>query len=1130
MSDYGYRPAPPPEDGRAQGRGAGQQGGRAYGNAQNGSNDPDYGWGGGRQGGQQGGAHGSSPQPNRSSYGSAPQPNRSPYGTPASGSAAVGRGSAPAGRGSASAGRGSASVGRGSASIGGPASGAASVGGPGRTGRASVGSASVGSASVGSASVGSASVGSASVTGARTGGPGEPPERGGRRRAGKGPGGKGPDGKKRKRIGRKMLAVFVALGVLFVAAVTIAGTIFFQSVPPLSGIAYQGESSAFYLANGKQAGAYGDTLRLQAAEEDIPETVTQALVALEDRKFYEHNGVDYLGTMRALVNNIKGGDTQGASTITQQYAGMVLDAREDISYDRKAKEAATAIKLEDRYEKGEIITAYLNMAYFGRGAYGIEAAAKNYFNVPLEEITYDQAAFIVMQVKSPNGYYDPFYDTYDEGASKGRWNYTMDALVETGKLSQSERDGYEYPEPITDFIASGSWGGNTDVGFIINEQDGYVFDELYERYGLTRDMLKGNNEDHENDPLYDGGYQITLTIDPEIQASLKTTGSRGEIKVDTNEDGEYLDADGDVVTDISDAKKILTDEGYVQFTNSNDKAALANYEEYMMTAMVAIEPETGEILGYYGGDNGFGVDKAGAESPHPPSSTFKMVTAALALSEGDSTDSWFNADSPRGFDTLKLDDTEQCIGGADYPDCTLRNGTQGQKNLEMTLTDAVRKSKNTPMYGIAEQYGADAILELAEQMGLTMMNQGRTLQDEEDKDHDVSINYVLNDDGTYTQHGTAVDADGESVVDANGNWDVNADIKVDDNCEPIINLDGRFIQAEEATPCKIGEGGKTDPFYYHLAFGQYPTSVRDMASIYATIANDGVYNESHFVAKVTDNKGNVIEPKDDTLTLNERVLDEGVARNLQWIGSEIAGETEATELDRDYFGKTGTWEAGGFEADCRNDPDTTDVGSQCEEYSDRYAAHAWYVGAIPQLSIAAWVGNVTSESDPIANDQGNKEAVYGSNTAQPVWYKAMTLILEAKDGDEAWDEQTWLGKVDNMGNKTYWDIENAGGPNEGGEFCAANADNELCKGQANQEAQEECVEDGGTWDGETCTPADDTDDPPTGDPTDEPTDGETGEECGDWFQEPCETDEPTDPETDGPTEGATTEGPDRQDP
>jgi membrane peptidoglycan carboxypeptidase len=285
-----------------------------------------------------------------------------------------------------------------------------------------------------------------------------------------------------------------------------------------------------------------------------------------------------------------------------------------------------------------------------------------------------------------------------------------------------------------------------------------------------------------------------------------------------------------------------------------------------------------------------------------------------------------------------------------------------------------------------------------------------------------------------------------------------------------------------------------------------------MSSIYATIANNGVYNESHFVKQVTDNTGKVLEPKEDSLKLNEPVIDAGVARNLQWIGSEIGGESETDQLPRDYFGKTGTWEAVGKDKDG-------------EDYPDSYNAHAWYVGAIPQLSIAAWVGNVTSESDPIADPNKDKNNVYGSNTAYPVWFKAMNSILD-KTG---WEEEDWQGKDDNQGNETSWDIELAGGPINGGAFCAQNGDDPLCAGQQQEEEKDACEEGGGTWENDACTPAEDDDENNPGDDTSaDPDPGEGDTTTCEPFDFTCNDDGAT---SDAPTtEGATTEEPENGNP
>ncbi|GAB3655019.1 transglycosylase domain-containing protein [Glycomyces tarimensis] len=1092
MSDYGYRPDPPPEDGRSFGgagqsgraRGSASPGNGSYGSASNNPpNNADYGWGGSQQSGT-------------GSYGGGGAPAPGPYRTPASGSASVGRAS------------GSASVGR--------ASGSASVGGPGR--------ASVGGA--GRASVGSASVGSAAVGGARPIDLGEPEVHpvspagratvGGKRRAGSEPLSEddlaAQKKLKKKKRRKKIYAGLMAVGVMFVGAITVVGAWFFQDIPLPDTLRRAGESSTFYYADGStEAGGYGESLRqLVDSPDEIPATVREALVALEDRKFYDHGGVNYTRTMAALVNNVTGGEQQGASTITQQYAGMVAEIRNDISYGRKAKEAVMAMKLEQEYSKDEILMHYLNLAYFGRGATGIEAAAKVYFDTPLAELDYDQAAFIVMQVKSPNGYYDPFYtDQYDEEATVARWNHTMDSMVEVGYLSQEERDGFEMPTPLMEgFEVSGSWGGDTSLGFIINEQDGYIFEELEQRFGISKEELYGGDDQP-------GGFQVTLTIDQEIQRALEQTNSRGEIKAETNDQGQYVDEEDNVVESSSQAEKVLTEEGYWQFENTNEEAALAEYEPYMTSAQVAIDADTGAVVGYYGGDDGFGIDKAGPESPHPPSSTFKMVTAATAIEHDASIESWWDASSPRRFDSLTNEEQESCIGGGDYPDCSLRNGGTVDSNNDMTLTDAVRKSQNTPMYAISEEYGAAEILKYADDMGLSTMSQTRQLTDDCGDKRDVSIMYQLHDDGTYTQHGEAVDANGEWIVDPYGNIARHTPLKLDGN-NPMLDCEGRFYADEDGELDKrdVGGNGDTDPFYNHLSFGQYPTSVRDMAAMYATIANDGLYNETHFIASVTDRNGNPV-PEVDPLEQKQAIAVE-TARDLQWVGSEISGEASTgLEFAREYFGKTGTWEASGKDKDG-------------QDYPESYNAHAWYVGAIPQLSIATWVGNLTAESDPIADPNGDKTNVYGSNTAYPVWHAAMEKILESKDGEEGWDEVQWEGKAV-KGSPITTDIENEDGTiDPDSAYCGAKPEDPKCGSQEEEdeeESNEENCEGNGNGNGnnQDCEtePGDGDGDgnggetsPGPGDVTDEPT---GDEDCGLWPGQGCD-EETTPTEEQSPTE------------
>ncbi len=139
----------------------------------------------------------------------------------------------------------------------------------------------------------------------------------------------------------------------------------------------------------------------------IPDYVKKAFVSVEDVRFYNHPGVDVIGTLRALWHDIKaGGVVEGGSTITQQLARMLF-LKPDKSIQRKIKEAALSIKIEQRYTKDEILGMYLNQAYFGTRAYGIEAASETYFGKSAKDLTIAEAALLASMPKAPS-VYSPF--------------------------------------------------------------------------------------------------------------------------------------------------------------------------------------------------------------------------------------------------------------------------------------------------------------------------------------------------------------------------------------------------------------------------------------------------------------------------------------------------------------------------------------------------------------------------------------------------------------------------------------------------------------------------------------------------------------------------------------------------
>ena len=160
------------------------------------------------------------------------------------------------------------------------------------------------------------------------------------------------------------------------------------------------------------------------------------VLAAEDRGFYSESGISFRGTVRAALNDLKGGNTQGGSGITQQYVKNVYltDSR---TLSRKLKELAIAVKIDRNYSKDQILEWYLNTIYFGRGAYGIQAAAQAYFGVNVDKLTLNQGAMLAGLIQAPSDY-DP---AVAPTLARERWGYVLDGMVKTGHLSAATRAG-----------------------------------------------------------------------------------------------------------------------------------------------------------------------------------------------------------------------------------------------------------------------------------------------------------------------------------------------------------------------------------------------------------------------------------------------------------------------------------------------------------------------------------------------------------------------------------------------------------------------------------------------------------------------------------------------------------------
>lgn len=290
----------------------------------------------------------------------------------------------------------------------------------------------------------------------------------------------------------------------------------------------QDETSIVYDANGKKMREVtGEKEVYYKTYDEIPAYFVEAMVSVEDRRFYEHNGVDYEGIARAAYILFKnnGNITQGASTITQQLARGIFLSNE-VSYERKIKEMFIAWELEKKYTKQQILEYYLNTIFFSNSYYGIGAAAKGYFDKDLDELSVSEVAFLCAIPNSPT-YYDPRtnYDHTIERRNKilndmHDLGYLNDlelqmALEENVTLAEEKKISHDYVETFTNFCATEALMEASGFKFQ------YKFDTLEEQQEYNKKYREVYDEYYAS--LYTGGYRIYTSIEQKKQKLLQQT-------------------------------------------------------------------------------------------------------------------------------------------------------------------------------------------------------------------------------------------------------------------------------------------------------------------------------------------------------------------------------------------------------------------------------------------------------------------------------------------------------------------------------------------------------------------------------------------------------------------------------
>ena len=255
-------------------------------------------------------------------------------------------------------------------------------------------------------------------------------------------------------------------------------------------------ASQFYDINGNVIyTTLSEERRVPVSIDKIPKHVQQAFIAIEDNRFYEHSGIDYRGTARALVSTLSGREVQGGSTITQQLAKNAFLTQER-SIIRKIKEAFIAKELEHKYTKDEILTMYLNQIYFGQGAYGIESASLYYFGKHVQNLDIAEAATLAAIPKSPN-YYNPFENPKE---SKNRQELVIDQMVKYGFISADSATKAKAKKMVYSTSHKQQ-----------NNPRGYFFDMISQKVIAEVGA----------DALYKGGLKIYTTLDMDMQLAAE---------------------------------------------------------------------------------------------------------------------------------------------------------------------------------------------------------------------------------------------------------------------------------------------------------------------------------------------------------------------------------------------------------------------------------------------------------------------------------------------------------------------------------------------------------------------------------------------------------------------------------
>ncbi len=349
---------------------------------------------------------------------------------------------------------------------------------------------------------------------------------------------------------------------------------------------FEAQTSFIYYADGKtELGKFATQNRESITLKEMPQNIQDAVVAAENRSFWTDKGIDPKGILRAAFSNASGNSSQGASTITQQYV-KILYLTQEHSYERKLKEAILSLKIQRQLSKSQILEGYLNTIYFGRGAYGIQAASRAYFDTEAKNLTLPQAAVLASVLNNPT-HFDPDNGKAARQDLKERYRYVLSGMASQGTITAEQADKASKRLPkFPEIEAESQYGGQR--GHMLK----LVRTELH-ALGFSDEEIDGE------------GLRVTTTFTPKAMQAA--------------EQG------------VMEAKP----EGF------GDKE--------LHVAVASVEPGTGALRGFYGGQDYLDSQINWSVAGGMVGSTFKPITLATALDNGYSLKDTFEGNSPYEF-------------------------------------------------------------------------------------------------------------------------------------------------------------------------------------------------------------------------------------------------------------------------------------------------------------------------------------------------------------------------------------------------------------------------------------------------------------------------------------------------